>query len=113
VLIGGVDGNVQSIENGALYSVAGTRDWGSDFAAFQPGCETGAQLVVSGSGDASTDSLRAYDVPAAEAQPASAPLDVQGTVTGLNTAPDQKSVLAVVRDASNQYEVDRVTALCN
>lgn len=113
VLIGGVDGKVQAVENGALFSVAGTRDWGSDFAALQPGCQAGMQLIVSGSGDAPTDSLRAYDVPAAEAQPASAPLDVQGTVIGLNTAPDRKSVLVVVRDAENQYEVDRVTALCN
>jgi hypothetical protein len=113
VLIDSVDGKVQTVESGALYSVGGTRDWGSDIAALQSGCEAGTQLIVSGSGDAPTDSLRAYEVFAAEAQPASAPLDIQGTVTGLSTAPDQKSVLAVVRNADNQYEVDRVTALCN
>jgi hypothetical protein len=38
---------------------------------------------------------------------------MDGTVTALWTAPDGKSVLAVVRNAANEYEVDRVTALCN
>jgi hypothetical protein len=57
--------------------------------------------------------LRAYDVPALEAVPASAPLAMEGTVTAVWTAPRGESVLAVVRKAANEYEVDRVTALCN
>jgi len=33
---------------------------------------------------------------------------------GINwTAPDGKSVYAVIRTPKNQYEVDRVTALCD
>ena len=59
------------------------------------------------------DSLRAYEMPAQEAIPASAPLAMDGTVTALWTAPDGKSVYAVVRNAADEYEVDRVTALCN
>jgi hypothetical protein len=38
---------------------------------------------------------------------------MEGTVTAMWAAPDAKSVIAVVRKAANQYEVDRVTALCN
>jgi hypothetical protein len=38
---------------------------------------------------------------------------MDGTVTAMWSAPDGKSVYAVVRSAANQYEVDRVTALCN
>lgn len=112
-LIGGIDDKVQIVENGALHAVAGARDWGSDFATLQSGCGAGIQVVVSGSGDEVNDSLRAYELPASEALPVSEPLDIQGTVTMLSTAPDGKSVLAVVRNAQNQYEVDRVTALCN
>jgi hypothetical protein len=52
-------------------------------------------------------------LPALEAVPASAPLAMDGTVTALWSAPDGKSVLAVVRNAADEYEVDRVTALCN
>jgi hypothetical protein len=113
LLIGGIDGRVQLAENGTLKNVSGTRDWGSDFAALRSGCGAGSQIIASGSGEAANDSLRAYELPALEAVPASAPLTLDGTVTALWTAPDGKSVLAVVRNAANQYEVDRVTALCN
>ncbi|MDR3799279.1 MAG: hypothetical protein P4K93_14070 [Terracidiphilus sp.] len=113
LLIGGIDGKVQLAENGALKVVTGTRDWGSDFAVLHSGCDAGVQVIASTSGEAANDSLRAYELPALEAVPASAPLAMDGTVTALWTAPDGKSVLAVVRNAANEYEVDRVTALCN
>ena len=113
LLIGGIDGKVQILEGSALKPVAGTRDWGSDFAALHSGCGAGMQIVVSGSGEAAGDSLRAYELPAQEAFPASASLAMDGTVTALWTAPDGNSVFAVVHGAADQYEVDRVTALCN
>lgn len=113
LLIGGIDGKLLLLENGALTSVGGARDWGSDFAALQSGCGAGAQVIVSGSGRAANDSLRAYDLPALEAIPASEPLAVNGSITALATATDGKSVIAVVRDEANQYEVDRVSATCN
>jgi len=113
LLMGGIDGKVQLVENGAVRPVAGTRDWGSDFAMLHSGCGTGVQIIVSGSGEATTDSLRAYEVPALEARPVSAPEAMNGTVMTLWTAPDGKSVFAIIRNAANQYEVNRVTALCN
>jgi hypothetical protein len=112
LLMGGIDGKVQLVENGALKPIAGTRDWGSDFATIQSGCGTGPQIIASGSGQAASDSLRAYELPALDAVPASAPLAMEGTITALFAAPDGKSVLAVVRNAVNEYEVDRVTASC-
>jgi hypothetical protein len=113
LLIGGVDGKVQIAENGALKTIAGARDWGSDFAVLHSGCGAGVQVIASSSGEAASDSLRAYELPALAAVPASAPLAMDGTVTALWPASDGKSILAVVRNAANQYEVDRVTALCN
>jgi hypothetical protein len=132
MLIGGIDGKVQLVENGAakpgvptdgsssvgLKPMSGARDWGSDFAALHSGCGAGTQIIASGSGEALADSLRAYELPAQEAVPASAALAMDGTVTALWTAPDGKSVFAVVRKIANpgaadQYEVDRVTASCN
>jgi hypothetical protein len=113
LLINGIDGKVQIVTNGALKSVAGTRDWGSDVAALNTGCGAGTQIIASGSGEAATDSLRAYDLPGLEAIPASAPLTMDGTVTALWTAPDGKNLFAVVRNAANQYEEYRVTASCN
>ncbi len=113
LLVGGIDGKAQLAENNALHPVSGTRDWGSDFAVLHSGCGAGTEIIASGSGEAATDSLRAYELPALEAIPASAPLAVDGAVTALWTAPDGKSAFAVIRNQANQYEVDRVTALCN
>jgi hypothetical protein len=113
LVVGGIDGKVLMIENGVLKPVAGTRDWGSDFALMHSGCGTGVQIVASSSGEAAADSLRAYELPALEAFPVSAPLDVRGAIMALWPASDGKTVLAVVHGAANQYEVDRVSALCN
>jgi len=112
LLIAEINGKVQLAENGALHTVVGTQDWGSDFAVLGSGCGPGAQVIVSTSGEAVNDSLRAYDLPALEAVPASASLAMEGTVMAMWAAPDARSVLAVVRRGA-EYEVDRVTALCN
>jgi hypothetical protein len=113
LLVNGIDGKVALVEDGALKPVAGTRDWGSDFAVLRTGCGAGSQIVASSSGEAAADSLRAYELPGQEAVPVSAPLPMDGTVTALWAAPDGKSIFAVVRSAADQYEVDRVTASCN
>jgi hypothetical protein len=118
LLLNGIDGKVMFAEGGALKPVTGARDWGSDFATLDSGCGPGIQIVASGSGEAIADSLRAYDLPALEAIPASAPLTMDGTVTALWTAPDNKSIFVVVRKTAapahaETYEVDRVTASCN
>jgi hypothetical protein len=117
LLVNGIDGKVLLVENEALKPISGTRDWGSDFAALHSGCGAGTQIVASGSGEAPSDSLRAYELPAQEAVPVSAALAMDGTVTALWAAPDGKSLFAVVRitnaSSPDQYEVDRVTATCN
>lgn len=123
LLFTGIDGTVQLAENGQLEPVAGARDWGSDFALLHAACGAGsestgsggagAEILASGSGEAQSDSLRAYELPALEAVPVSAPLAMNGTVMALWSAPDGKSVLAVVKNAEDAYEVDRVTASCN
>jgi hypothetical protein len=118
LLLNGIDGKVLFVTGGSLKSVSGARDWGSDFALLSSGCGAGTQIVASGSGEATADSLRAYDLPALEAIPASAPLTMDGTVTALWSGPDYKSIFAVVRKPAaagqnDPYEVDRVTANCN
>jgi len=118
LLLNGIDGKMQLAESGAIKVVSGTRDWGSDFALLHSGCGVGSQVIASGSGEAITDSLRAYELPALEAIPAGDPLAMGGAVTALSTSSDSKSVLAIVRKPAapghaDPYEVDRVTATCN
>jgi len=113
LLISGIDGKIQMVDNGALRAVAGTRDWGSDFAVHASGCGTGAQVITSESGSTTNDRIRAYEISSLDAVGTSAPVSMDGTVTALWTPEDGKGVLAIVRNAANKYEVDRVTALCN
>jgi hypothetical protein len=118
LIINSIDGKVLLAANGKLAAVSGTTDWGSDFALIYSGCGDGAKIIVSGAtssnpGNPPTDSLRAYQITGSDATPASAPLTIDGTVTALQSAPDGKSVLAVIRNVQNEYEVDRVTALCD
>lgn len=113
VLLAAVDGKVEMVENGAMRAVAGTRDWGSDFAVVRSGCGAGTQVLASGSGEAVSDTLRAFAIPALEAIPESNTLSMDGTVTALWTAQDGKTAMAVVRNSAGEYEVDRVSATCN
>lgn len=113
VLLAAVEGKVQIVENGSLRTVAGARDWGSDFAVVRSGCGMGTQVIASSSGEAVSDTLRAFAIPALEAIPESNALQMDGTVTALWTAQDGKSAMAVVRNAAGAYEVDRVSATCN
>ncbi|MFZ0304164.1 MAG: hypothetical protein WAL75_15845, partial [Terracidiphilus sp.] len=118
LLIGTIDGKILLASGGKLATVAGTSDWGSDFALIDSGCGTGAQIIASGTGNSTlgnppADSLRAFQIIGSIATSASAPLAIDGTVTAIWPAPDGKSILAIIRNPQNQYEVDRVTALCN
>jgi len=112
LMVGGIDSKVQILEGTTLKPVAGTRDWGSDFAAIRTGCGSGTQVIATSSGEAQTDSLRAYEFIGLEAVVASAPLELNGSVTALWTAPDGASALAVSRKSPTEYEVARVSALC-
>jgi hypothetical protein len=113
LMIDGVDGRVGLAENGRLRTIGGTRDWGSDFAVLHAGCNNTAYVIASGSGEAASDSLRAYDVAGLDAIAASAPLAMDGSVMAIWTAPGGASIYATVRHAGGDYEVDRVTALCD
>jgi hypothetical protein len=124
MLFNGIDGKVVLIENNTLKPIAGTRDWGSDLAVIRSACGSGAQVLVSGSGAASADSLRAYEIPGREAEPVSAPLAVEGSVMAIWPSSDGAGATAIVRVSqasssaaesaqSEEYEVYSVSALCN
>jgi len=118
LLLEATDGRVLVAENGQLRPVAGARDWGSDFAVISSACDAPAHVLVSSSGDGSSDSLRAFALPALEAAPVSDPLLLGGAAMALWPAPDAKSAMVVVRKAQQPghdagYEVDRVSESCN
>jgi hypothetical protein len=107
-----INGKLQLVTQSASRSVNGARDWGSEIAVLNTGCASGAQVLASASGEAAGDSLRAYEIHGQEAVAVSAPMPFDGSIMALDTATDLSSVLAIVRNGQNDYEVDRVTAVC-
>ncbi len=109
MLLNTVDGRVMLIENNTLKTVNAANDWGSDFAVIRSECGTGVQVLVSGTGAATTeDSLRAYEIAGREAVAVSAPLPVEGTVMAIHA--DRRTMrssatVIVRRDAPVRYEV--------
>ncbi len=113
-LLNETGGRVVLIENAMMKPIAGTRDWGSDFAVIHSPCDAGTQVLVSGSGATPSDSVRAYEIPGREAEPVSAPLAMDGQVMAMWPANNGASTTVVVRSAGQMpYEVYSVSALCN
>jgi len=117
MLFNGIDGKVVMVENNMMKSVTGTRDWGSDLVSIRSGCGSGIQVLVSASGAAPMDSVRAYEIPGREAVPVSPPLALEGPVMALRPSQDGTAATLVVRTGTRgqtqRYEVYRVSALCN
>jgi hypothetical protein len=107
-------GQVRVWDGRSIGTLAGARDWGSDVAGVQSGCGWGAQLLVTASGDATQDSLLAYEVEGREAIAASVPLPLDGEVSAL--WPGNESARATVvlqRGQPLQYEAYSVSLVCN
>jgi hypothetical protein len=124
MILSATSGQVMMIENGALKHLAGTRDWGSDLAAIRSDCGSGTQVLVSASGAASDDSVRAYEISGRDATPVSSPLEMGGAVTAIWPFSDLHDATVVVRRSEivpaasgagqqGDYEVYRVSAHCN
>ena len=115
MLFNGVDGRLIMIENNVMKPIAGARDWGSDFASIRSGCGSGAQVLVSASGAAPADSVRAYDIPGREAAPAGSALPFDGQVMAIWPSTEGTTATVIVRAATSHtpYEVYSVSALCD
>jgi hypothetical protein len=115
VLFNGLDGRIVMIENNVMKPIAGARDWGSDFASIRSGCGSGVQVLVSASGAAPTDSVRAYDIPGREAESVSPALAFDGQVMAIWPSTEGASATVIIRTATGHtpYEVYSVSALCD
>ncbi|HEY9127216.1 MAG TPA: hypothetical protein VIM62_08815 [Acidobacteriaceae bacterium] len=114
LLIASTDGKPRLTASNGVRIVAGAHDWGSDLAALTTSCAT-TVLVASNSGEAREDSLRAYDLHGVESIAISEPLPLKGSVMALNSPANtdgHNGVLAILRISPQNYEVDRVSALC-
>jgi len=121
-LFAAVDGQVHLLD-GATDQVMGKLGWGSDIASVRSGCGSGWQVLATGNGDGSTDTVRAFEVPGGEPMAASAALEIAGSITGLwtetagtesgGTESGGSSAVAVVRNwETGRYEAFRLTLTC-
>jgi hypothetical protein len=108
------EGQVRVWDGRSISTLAGARDWGSDVAGVQSGCGSGAQLLVTASGDAIEDSLLGYEVEGREAIAASAPLPLDGRVTALWPGSGSATATVVLqRGQPLEYEAYSVALVCN
>jgi hypothetical protein len=111
LLVAAIDGKPRLASAGGIHPLTGARDWGSEIATLTTPCAS-TIILASNSGEAREDSLRAYELRGAEAAAVSEPLPLKGSIISFTPAATPTAVLATVRTGAQQYEVDRVSALC-
>jgi hypothetical protein len=115
-LFAGVDGRTRLFQGDLSAPATTFRGWGSTVAAVHSGCGPGWHLVASSPADTiHADSVQAMEIAGHEALPASAPLELGGTVEALWSAGNYSQVVnGVMRyQATKRYEAFTVTVICN
>jgi hypothetical protein len=111
-LITSVNGQVHLLD-GMTDKVLDSLGWGSDIATVRSSCGSGWQILATGNAENRSDTPRAFEVIGREPVPATAGLDLNGTITALWTESGGVSALAVVRNPGTRtYEAFRLTLTC-
>ena len=114
--IAAVDGSAHVTDGVTDQAVRGAR-WGSDLAVVRSACGTGAQLLVSGDGEAlrdrERDTVRAFEIPDREPMAVSEAIEFDGTITALWADASGTNALVVVkREETGRYEASRISVTC-
>jgi hypothetical protein len=108
-----VDGSLHLLDGFTDQLVRGVR-WGSDLAAVRSNCGTGAQLLVSESGEAERDGLRAFEIPDRDPIAASSAMEFDGQIVALWPESTGNGAVAVIkRKDTGWYEAYRVSVSCS
>jgi len=111
-----VDGSVHLIDGFTDQAMRGY-PIGGDIAAVHSNCGAGTQLLVTQSGSAGGDTLRALEIPDRDPVAVSAPLDFDGPITALWPDASLTNAVAIFksedkREDTGQYEADRISITC-
>lgn len=107
-----VDGQVHLLD-GATDQVMGKLGWGSEIASVRSGCGSGSQVLATGNGEASSDTVRAFEISGREPVAASAATDIDGRITAMWAESGEASAVAVARNSeTGRYEAFRLTLTC-
>jgi len=91
----------------------GRMNWGSDLASIKTSCSSGWQVLATGTGDNSGDSVQAFEFPDRDPVAVSPALEFSGGITALWTEAKGGSAIAVSRNAeTGNYEAFRLAVAC-
>jgi hypothetical protein len=108
----GKDGQVHLLDGVTDQTIA-KLDWGSDVASVHGACGANWNLLVTGAGDSTTDSLRAFDIPDREPIAISQPIEFPGPITALWTEANGNDAIAVSHNLeTGDYEAFRLSFTC-
>jgi hypothetical protein len=107
-----VSGQVHLLD-GVTDQAAGRLGWGSDIASVHSGCGSGWQVLATQSGEATTDSVRAFEIVDREPVPVSQPLDFNGSITAMWTESSGSGAMVVSHNSeTGKYEAYRLNLTC-
>jgi len=110
-LFAGTDGRVHMID-GASDQIADFA-WGSDLASVKTSCGAGWQVLASGAGEQTNDSIRAYEFPDHEPVAVSHDVELDGRITALWTEARGDTAVVVSRNRdTGTYEAFRLAMAC-
>jgi hypothetical protein len=111
-LLATVDGQVHLLD-GTTDQVLPKLGWGSEIAGLRSGCGSGWQVLATGNGDGSGDTVRAFEVPDREPIAASPTLELTDNITAMWTESGGTGVVVVARNSeTGRYEAFRLTVIC-
>ncbi|MGB9489267.1 MAG: hypothetical protein WCA92_02270 [Terriglobales bacterium] len=106
-----VDGSLHLVD-GMTDRVIRGANWGSDLAAVHSSCGTGAQLIVSESGDAERDGLHAFEIADREPVAVSSAVKFDGRIVALWPDSSGGASAIVKRKDTGWYEAYSISISC-
>ena len=111
-LLTAVGGQVHALDGITDQTVA-RLGWGSDIASVRTTCGSGWQVLATQSGNASTESVRAYEFPDRDPVPMSQTLEFNGSITALWTESGGSTAVAISKNSEmGGYEAFRLAIAC-
>jgi hypothetical protein len=111
-VLAALDGQVHMLD-GITDQTVGKLGWGSDIAAVHSNCGGGWQVLATGSGDGTSDTVGAFEISDREPAAVARPLEFNGNVTALWPETDPSNAVAVSRESeTGKYAAYRLAIHC-
>lgn len=111
-LFAGADRQVHLVDG--MSDITARFNWGSDIATVRTSCGSGWQVLATGPGNPTADSIRAYEFPGRDPVAVSLPVDLDGEVTALWAEAKGDTAVVITKDrGTGKYEASRLAMACS